>query len=120
MRLICPLILLLFICNNQLQAQIPIDSLIGNWRLSALQGKKISESELQKKYNFSTNGYLTYYYSTKAIKGKITLQAQTGSMLWQPEGAETVLFQLKLLTNGTIIMTQVNSSGASGILTRVK
>lgn len=113
-------ILFLFACNDPIQAQIPIDSLYGTWRLSALQGKKISESELQKKYNFSTMGYLTYYSSTKAIKGKFTLQTQTGSMLWQPEGVETVLFQLKLLTNGTIIMTQVNSTGAPGILTRVK
>lgn len=120
MRSISLLILCLFVDIHLSQAQIPIDSLIGTWRLSALQGKKISESELQKKYNFSTNGYLTYYYSRKAIKGKFTLQAQTGSTLWQLEGAETVLFQLKLLTNGTIKMTQVNSTGAPGILTRVK
>ena len=120
MRLNALPILLLFICNYQLQAQVPIDSLIGTWKLSALQGKRISESELLKKYTFSSNGDLTYFSSAKAIKGKFTLQAQTGSMLWQPEGAETVLFQLKLLTNGTIVMTQVNNTGAPGILTRVK
>lgn len=120
MRSISLLILHLFVDIHLSQAQIPIDSLIGTWRLSALKGKKISESELQKKYNFSTNGYLTYYYSRKAIKGKFTLQAQTGSTLWQPERGETVLFHLKHLANGTLVMTQVNNAGAPGILTRVR
>lgn len=120
MKFIPLLIFLLFISNHPLLAQVPIDSLIGTWRLSALQGKRISESELLKKYSFSSKGELAYYSPKITVKGKFTLQAQTGSMLWQPEGAETVLFHLKLLTNGTIIMTQVNNTGAPGILTRVK
>ncbi len=120
MRIISLTILLLFFCSQQLQAQVSMDSLIGTWRLSALEGKKISESELLKKYSFSSKGYLTYLSSDKPIYGKFTLQSQTGSMLWQPEGSETVLFQLKLLSNGTLQMKQVNNTGATGILTRVK
>lgn len=112
--------ILLFNYFHPLKAQVPMDSLIGTWRLSGLLGKRISESELLKKYNFSSKGELTYFSSSKVIKGKFTLQAQTGSMLWQPEGGETVLFHLKHLANGTLVMTQVNNAGAPGILTRVR
>jgi len=113
------LVFSMLLFNLKANAQVPRDSIIGNWRLVALQGKQISENELLKKYSFLSSGEFTYFSSLKSIKGKYTLEPQTGKMSWVTESGETIWFELKLETDGNLIFKQTNHTGAPGILNRI-
>jgi hypothetical protein len=105
---------------DHLDAQIPIDSLIGKWRLTALQGKEISNSELKKRYHFTPKGELIYTNHKVTVNGKFTFEAQTGILFWLAQDKDSVSFHLALQPDGTMIIKQINHTGAPGILTKEK
>lgn len=104
----------------KLNAQVPVDSLIGKWQLVALQGKQISDHELMQKYIFMPSGEFTYISFKRTIKGKYTLEPKTGKMSWEIESGKFIWFESKLEPNGTLIFKQAKHSGAPGILSRMK
>jgi len=102
-----------------LQAQITPEMLIGEWRLDSLADKKISDSEKQKRYIYTTDS-LTFKSIKITTKGIYKIREDGTSHEWYiPEAPMPLLIQMEFIGKDTLKITDGATGGSAGYLVRI-
>lgn len=111
-------LLLLLFCTK-LSAQVSHQQIKGEWQLSDLLGKQISESEKKKRYLFTADSL--HYYSPKVqLSGSFQLDTEKGICYWTIPGKATPIpLYLKARENGTLLLWEEGKEDVKGVLIKV-
>ncbi|MEY2640020.1 MAG: hypothetical protein RIR90_1502 [Bacteroidota bacterium] len=113
------LLLCLLVFGAATKAQISTKQLNGEWQLSDLQGKQISEIEKKKRYKFTTDSL--HYSSAKVqLSGAIQLNSEKGICYWTIPGKATpIVFFLQLQADGSLLLWEEGKDDVKGVLKRI-
>ncbi len=113
-------VLFLIISASNAYAQAKKEQLSGKWKLTELIGKSISNTELQKRYSFTSDS-LFYTSPARNLKGTYILNEQSGECKWHIDDvAEPMIFMVKILSDGKMHLWQPATNPIVGILEKIE
>jgi len=112
-------ILLITLVGTKLSAQVSHQQIKGEWQLSDLLGKQISELEKKKRYIFTADSL--HYYSAKVqLSGAFQLNTEKGVCYWTiPGRTSPVPLYLQAQANGTLLLWEEGKEGVKGVLIKL-